>query len=182
VTARPAADPVAATVVARAGPRRPRLVLVLAAALLATAVVQAFVLQSYFVPTAALAPTVEPGDRVLVWKVRPAADAGDLVVVDSTGTAAVDRSTPVADGVLGRMLSSLADLLHVDVGTQSQLAVVGAAAPRGSADGSAAPDVAVARPGQGTVARDDVVGTVVLRVWPLSRFGTITTAPAAGAP
>ena len=95
--------------------------MLLGAAIVATALVQAFVLQSYFVPTAALAPTVEPGDRVLVWKVRPAADPGDLVVVDTTATATVDRSTPVADGLVGRVLSSVADLLDVDIGAQSAL-------------------------------------------------------------
>ena len=95
MTARPDADPAPATSVAEAGSRRPRPVVLLGAAIVATALVQAFVIQSYFVPTAALAPTVEPGDRVLVWKVRPAADAGDLVVVDTTAMARVDRSTPV---------------------------------------------------------------------------------------
>jgi signal peptidase I len=169
VTARPDADPAPATSVAAAGSRRPRLVLLLGAALVATALVQAFALQSYFVPTAALAPTVEPGDRVLVWKVRPAADPGDLVVVDTTGTATVDRSTPVSDGLIGRVLSSLADLLHVDIGAQDALAVVASSTPDA---------VSLTAPTASTVARDDVVGTVVLRVWPLSRFGTVPTAEA----
>jgi signal peptidase I len=170
VTARPDADPAPATSVAAAGSRRPRLVLLLGAALVATALVQAFVLQSYFVPTAALAPTVEPGDRVLVWKVRPAADPGDLVVVDTTGTATVDPSTPVSAGLIGRVLSSVADLLHVDIGAQDALAVVGSSTPDA---------VSLAAPVASTVARDDLVGTVVLRVWPLSRFGTVPTAEAA---
>jgi signal peptidase I len=153
--------------VVEAGSRRPRLVVLLTAAVVATALVQAFVLQSYFVPTAALAPTVEPGDRVLVWKVRPAADPGDLVVVDTTATASVDRSTPVADGVVGRLLSSAADLLHLDIGAQSQLAVVGT---------STADAVTLTAPVASTVPRDAVVGTVVLRFWPLSRFGTVSPA------
>jgi hypothetical protein len=170
VTARPDADPAPATTVAAAGSPRPRLVLLLGAALVATALVQAFALQSYFVPTAALAPTVEPGDRVLVWKVRPAADRGDLVVVDTTGTATVDRSTPVSDGLIGRVLSTAADLLHVDIGAQDALAVVGSSTPDA---------VSLSSPVAATVARDDVVGTVVLRVWPLSRFGTVPTAEAA---
>ena len=129
MTARPDVDPVPATSVAEAGSRRPRLVVLLGAAIVVTALVQAFVLQSFFVPTAALAPTLEPGDRVLVWKVRPAADPGDLVVVDTTATAAVDRSTPVADGLVGRVLASVADALGVDVGAQSQAAVVGSSTP-----------------------------------------------------
>jgi signal peptidase I len=170
VTARPDADPAPATSVAEAGSRRPRLALLLAAALVVTALVQAFVLQSFFVPTAALAPTLEPGDRVLVWKVRPAADPGDLVVVDTTATAAGDRSTPVADGLVGRVLSSVAGALGVDTGAQSQVAVVGPSTPDA---------VALTTPVATTVPRDAVVGTVGLRVWPLSRFGSVSAGPEA---
>lgn len=165
MTARTHADPVPATPVAGAGSRRPRPVVLLAVAVLATAVVQALVLQTYFVPTAALAPTVEPGDRVLVWKVSPGADPGDLVVVDTTATATTDRSTPVSDGVIGRTLAAVADLLHVDIGAQSALAVVGSSTPDA---------VSLTEPVATTVPRDAVVGTVVLRVWPLSRFGPVT--------
>lgn len=170
MTARPDADPATATSGAEAGSRRPRLVVLLGVAIVVTALVQAFVLQSYFVPTAALAPTVEPGDRVLVWKVRPAADPGDLVVVDTTATATLDRSTPASDGLIGRVLSSVADLLHVDVGAQSRLAVVGSSTPDA---------VSLTAPVAGTVPRDAVIGTVVLRVWPLSRFGTLAPEPGA---
>jgi len=156
--------------VAEAGSRRPRLVVLLGAAIVGTALVQAFVLQSYFVPTADLAPTVEPGDRVLVWKVRPAADPGDLVAVDTTATVTVDRSTPVADGVVGRVLAAAANLLHIDIGAQSELAVVGTSTPDA---------VSLTAPVASTVPRDAVVGTVVLRVWPLSRFGTVPPVPEA---
>ena len=165
MTARPDADPAAATSVADAGSRRPRPVVLLGVAIVATALLQAFVIQSYFVPTAALAPTVEPGDRVLVWKVRPAAETGDLVLVDTTATAAVDRSTPVADGLVGRVLSSAADALGVDIGAQSALGVVGSSTPDA---------VTLTAPIASTVPRDAVVGTVALRFWPLSRFGTVT--------
>ncbi len=170
MSARPDVDPAPATSVAEAGSRRPRLVLLLGAAIVVTALVQAFVLQSFVVPTAALAPTLEPGDRVLVWKVRPAADPGDLVVVDTTGTAAVDRSTPVAPGLVGRVLSAVADAFGVDVGARSRAAVVGS---------SGADAVTLTAPVATTVPRDAVVGTVVLRVWPLSRLGTVSAGPEA---
>ena len=127
MSARPVADPAPATTVAGAGSRRPGVVVVLVAAVLLTALVQGLVLQSYFVPTAALAPAVQPGDRVLVWKLRPSTDPGDLVVVDTTATASVDRSTPESDGVIGRVLAAVADLLHVDTGRQDHLAVVSSA-------------------------------------------------------
>jgi len=153
--------------VAGAGSRRPEVVVLLVATVLLTALVQGLMLQSYFVPTAALAPAVQPGDRVLVWKVRPSAEPGDLVVVDTTATASVDRSTPASKGTIGRVLAAVADLLRVDTGSQDRLAVVG------SASGD---DVTLEAPVSGTVARDDVVGTVVLRVWPLDRLGTVSAA------
>lgn len=172
MTARPAADPAPAAgpapaaTPAGAGPRRPRVVVLLVVALVATVLLQTFVVQSYYVPSAALAPTVEPGDRVLVWKVRPAADPGDLVVVDTTATASVDRSTPVSDGLPGRVLSAVADLLHVDIGAQDRLAVVGEPA-------SAADSVTLTAPVAASVPREAVVGTVVFRFWPLHRFGPV---------
>ena len=102
---------------------------------------------------------------MLVWKVSPGADPGDLVVVDTTATATTDRSTPVSDGVIGRTLAAVADLLHVDIGARSALAVVGSSTPDA---------VSLTEPVATSVPRDAVVGTVVLRVWPLSRFGTVT--------
>ncbi len=140
-----------------------------------TALVQGLLVQSYFVPSASLSPSLEPGDRVLVWKVSPALDAGDVVVVDTTATASIDRATPVDDGLAGRVLTPLANLLGVDTGRQDHLAVVGAA------DGD---EVSLVAPVTGavpaSVSRDDIVGTAVLRVWPLSRFGTIDTGTVAG--
>lgn len=165
MSAGPDADPAPATVVAGAGSRRPGVVVLLVAAVLLTALVQGLVLQSYFVPTAALAPAVQPGDRVLVWKVQPSADPGDLVVVDTTATASVDRSTPASKGTIGRVLSAVADLLRVDTGRQDRLAIVG------SASGD---EVTLDAPAAASVPRDDVVGTVVLRVWPLDRLGTVS--------
>lgn len=167
MSARPDADPAPATPVAGAGSRRPGVVWLLVAAVLLTALVQGLVLQSYVVPTAALAPAVQPGDRVLVWKVRPSAAPGDLVVVDTTATAPVDRSTPVSEGTIGRVLAAVADLLQVDTGRQDRLAVVASTGPD---------EVVLAAPVPGPVSRDDVVGTVVLRVWPLDRLGPVSAA------
>ncbi|MEO7422853.1 MAG: hypothetical protein ABIU87_10715, partial [Ornithinibacter sp.] len=82
----------------------------------------------------------------------------------TTGTAAVDRATPVDDGPLGSVLSFVAGLVGVDIGMQHRLAVVG------SREGA---QVALAAPQAASVPRVDVLGTAFLRVWPLSRFGTI---------
>ena len=173
MSARPDADPAPATSVAGAGSRRPGVVVLLVAVVLLTALVQGLALQSYYVPTAALAPAVQPGDPVLVWKVRPSTDPGDVVVVDTTASATVDRSTPVSDGTIGRVLGAVADLLGVDTGRQDRLSVVGSAT---------VDRVTLEAPVPGTVARDDVVGTVLWRVWPLSRVGAVATPASAAAP
>lgn len=168
MSARPDVDPAPAARAVGAGPRRPGVVRLIVAAVLLTALVQGLLLQSYHVSTPALAPLVHPGERVLVWKAGPSIAAGDLVVVDTTAAAdddAADRATPVADGLAGRLLTPLAELLGVDIGGQDELAVVG------SVPGD---EVRLAAPAPDVVPRGNVVGTVVLRVWPLSRFGAVT--------
>lgn len=164
------ADPAPSTSVVGPGSRRPGVVPLLVAAVLLTALVQGLVLQSYVVPSAALAPAVEPGDRVLVWKATPARP-GDLVVVDTTDTAPVDRSTRVDAGFVGRALGALAELLGVEVGRQDRLAVV---------DAVAAATVTLGAPVPGPVPRGDVVGTVLWRVWPLDRLGAVPPAELVG--
>jgi signal peptidase I len=163
VTARPDAGPAPATEVAGAGSRRPGLVPVLVAAAVATALAQALAVQSSYVPSSDIAPTLEPGDRVLVWKVRPAPAPGDVVVVDTSATTGVDRSTQVDDGPVGRVLASAAEVLGVHPAPSHRFAVVGS---------TSGDDVVLGGPDRTTVARSDVVGTVVLRVWPLGRFGS----------
>ncbi|WP_377641600.1 hypothetical protein [Oryzobacter terrae] len=166
MTTRQHADPAPTTSVAGAGSRRPRVLVVLVAALLLTALVQGLFLQSYVVADGDLSPALDPGDRVLVWKATSGTTPGDLVVVDTTAAAPVDRSTPVDDGLVGRVLSAVADLLRVDIGRQDRLAVVGP---------GPGPDVALTAPVAGTVPSDDVVGRVLVRVWPLSRLGGVDT-------
>ncbi|MGL5911138.1 MAG: hypothetical protein ACRCZP_14140, partial [Phycicoccus sp.] len=124
----------------------------------------------YVVPSAALAPTVESGERLVVWKLRSTPEPGDLVVVDTTDSADVDRATPVDDGPVGRVLSTTAGWLGVDVGTQSRLGVVTAAG-----EGR----VTVRTPEESVVDTRDVVGTAAWRLWPLDRFGSVHTAEGA---
>ncbi len=168
--ARTHADPALATPVEDAGSRRPRVVLVLVVGVLLAAVVRGLVVQSYVVPSAALAPTVEPGDRLLVWKAFARPSAGDLVVVDTTGTAAVTaaRATPTGNGIVGRALGALADAVGVRMGPQDELAVVSAV--RGSR-------VAVAEPEARDVPVSRVVGVAGFRFWPLGRLGVLDGGP-----
>src|SRR5215216_2414189 len=67
----------------------------IAVGLVLLVLLRAFVGQSFFVPTASMAPTVEPGARVLVNKLADSAGLhrGDVIVFDGTSTfAAADRS------------------------------------------------------------------------------------------
>ncbi|MGL5930074.1 MAG: S26 family signal peptidase [Dermatophilaceae bacterium] len=163
MSARPDAESAAVAAAGR-GPRRSRVLVLVAVAIVIAALVQALVVQTYVVPSAALAPVVEPGERLVVWKMRSAPEPGDLVVVDTTDTAVIDRGTPVDDGPVGRVLSTTAGWLGVDIGTQSRLGAVTAVA-----EGR----VTVRTPDRRVVESEDVVGTAVWRLWPLDRFGSV---------
>lgn len=72
---------------ARRSSRGGRTVLVLAIALLLVLLVRSFVAEAFSIPSASMRPTLEPGERVLVWRVG-AGDVrrGDVVVFDGAGT------------------------------------------------------------------------------------------------
>ncbi|WP_432494336.1 signal peptidase I [Kineococcus gypseus] len=71
----------------RAAPRGTRAVAVLAVALLAALLLRSFVVQTFSIPSASMAPTLEAGERVLVWRVgAQEVRRGDVVVFDGTGT------------------------------------------------------------------------------------------------
>jgi signal peptidase I len=85
---------------------------------------RALVAQSFFVPTASMAPTVEPGDRVLVNKLadRAGLHRGDVIVFDGTSTfAAADRSPRSSTGAIGRALGSVATAMGIQLGEQDFL-------------------------------------------------------------
>jgi signal peptidase I len=105
---------------AQAG-RGPSWLLLVGIALLAMVLVRSLLVQSFYVPSGSMEPTIEPGDRILVNKVASGTDLrrGDVVVFDGTTTfAAADRTPHQDDGVIGRTLSGLASLVGVDVGEQ----------------------------------------------------------------
>ena len=89
---------------------------------------------------------------------------GDALVVDTTGTVP-DRSTPTGDGVVGRVLAAVADVVGVRPGSSDDLAVVA------SVEGDV---VRLAAPRSLEVPAEDVVGVVVGRVWPPDRVGAVT--------
>jgi signal peptidase I len=92
-----------------------------AVALVVMMLVRAFLVQSFYVPTGSMEPTIEPGDRILVDKVDSGSDLhrGDIVVFDGTTTfAAADRTPQQSTGLVGRVVSGAATLVGVNLGEQ----------------------------------------------------------------
>ena len=90
-------------------------------ALLLMVLVRGLLVQSFYVPSGSMEPTIEPGDRILVNKLVQPDDLrrGDVVVFDGTDTFAVaERDPHEDDGPIGRALSGGASLLGIDLGEQ----------------------------------------------------------------
>jgi signal peptidase I len=111
-------DAAAASRRSRRGPSWPLLVGV---ALLVMVLVRGFLVQSFYVPSGSMQPTIEPGDRILVYKLAggDSLHRGDVVVFDGTTTFAAAELIPHQDdGPIGRALAAGASLIGVDVGEQ----------------------------------------------------------------
>ncbi len=108
---------------AAAGSRRAHpVLLVLGSALLLLVVVRALVLQSFYVSSGSMRPTLSPGDRVLVSKLGSAPARGDLVVVDGTSAfGGPDLGPPRDTGIVGRTLSAVSAALGIDLGEKDYL-------------------------------------------------------------
>ena len=115
-------DPTDTTV--SAGSRALRTVVAVAMALALGVSVKGLVLETWFVPNEAMAPTLDPGQRALVLKVGEI-DRGDVVVADvSDAFEGPSRATHRDDGLIGRILHAAADALGVRSGARSVAGVV----------------------------------------------------------
>jgi signal peptidase I len=108
---------------AGAGDRRqgPSWLVLAGVAVLVMLLVRGLLVQSFYVPSGSMEPTIEPGDRILVDKLVSGEDLerGDVVVFDGTTTfAAADRRPHQADGLVGRTLASAASAVGIDLGEQ----------------------------------------------------------------
>ncbi|WP_432501344.1 signal peptidase I [Kineococcus arenarius] len=92
----------------RRSSRGGRAVAVLAVALLVALVLRSFVVQTFSIPSDSMSPALEPGQRVLVWRVA-AQDVrrGDVVVFDGTGTFAPSPAEPEGLAALGAAVGGL---------------------------------------------------------------------------
>ncbi len=158
------ADPAPRRLAGDAGSRRPRVLPVLVVGVLLAACVRGLLVESFVVPSAALSPTVLPGDRVLVWKASPQPGPGDVVLVD-TGEVAPGADAG-EESLVARVLGAAADALGVRTSGRDEPAVVAGAI----ADGG----VVTSAPVEAVVPPEDVVGVVGLRFWPLDRFGPVS--------
>jgi signal peptidase I len=125
--AAPQQDPAAASdasdaAAASARPRSgPSWLLLAGIALVVMMLVRGLLVQSFYVPSGSMQPTIEPGDRILVNKLidGDAVRRGDVVVFDGTTTfGAADRTPRQADGVIGTVVGGAASLVGVDLGEQ----------------------------------------------------------------
>ncbi|KRE38648.1 hypothetical protein ASG73_05980 [Janibacter sp. Soil728] len=100
-----------------------RLLVEIAVAVLLVMLVRIFVMESFHVPSASMAPTIAAGDRVVVTKIGAShVERGDVIVFDGTTTfAAADRTPFVSDGLIGTVLSGAASALSIDLGEQDFL-------------------------------------------------------------
>ncbi|CCH77879.1 Signal peptidase I [Nostocoides japonicum T1-X7] len=100
--------------------RRPhrfaRLVIEVCIAVLLVVLVRTFVVQSFYVPSGSMEPTVMPADRVLVDRLHGASGLrrGDIVVFDGTEAWNAVRSAEPEGGALGRILRPVQSALGID--------------------------------------------------------------------
>ncbi|MDP9824740.1 signal peptidase I [Kineosporia succinea] len=95
-----------------------RAAVVLVAVAVTIALVRAFLLQSFVVPTGSMEPTVEIGDRVVVSRLSSLfgdVQRGDVVVFNGAGV--FDDTDPGPDTLLGRVGRGVAALFSMPVGS-----------------------------------------------------------------
>jgi signal peptidase I len=94
---------------------RLRRVTVVAGALLLMVVVRTLLVQSFYIPSGSMQPTLEPGDRILVSKLGGSSSVhrGDVVVFDGTTTFGRPDGGSAPTGLIARTLGGVASALSV---------------------------------------------------------------------
>jgi signal peptidase I len=153
-----------------------------------TLVVKTWFYQPFSIPSASMVPTLEVGDRVVVSKLNKDPGRGDIVVFDRPAN---DPAAPGEPDVLikrviglpGETVSARGGRVYVD-GKPLREAYL----PKGTETDIAAPilvppgDILVMGDNRGIsqdgryfgpVSKKLIVGRAILRIWPLSRFGSL---------
>ena len=167
------------------------IVIVIACA--ATFLIRSFIIEPYVVPTGSMESTIEIGDQVLAEKVTVelgrGVRTGDIVVFhnpDSSSEHDVLVKRVVALG--GQTVDMKDGILYVDGQALDEPYVAGESWPLAAqADGITGtfpytgPEVTMGNNREisadsryfGAVSQENIIGVVVLRYWPLNRFGTL---------
>lgn len=118
------ASPASAATPAEAGPRRHPWLVRVGIAIVLVVLVRLLLVQTYYVPSASMEPTVNPGDRVLVNKLTGPHDIhrGDVIVFNGTTAFGGPDLTPYqSDSLVGRALADAASLFSIDLGEKDYL-------------------------------------------------------------
>jgi signal peptidase I len=77
--------------------------------------VRGFLVQSFYIPTGSMEPTLEPGDRILVNKIGVSTllQRGDLVVFDGTRTFAAGAARAGQASAMANALGAMASMLSI---------------------------------------------------------------------
>ena len=153
--------------------------------------IRTFVFQTFFIPSSSMVPTLQIGDRIIVSKLSTdfgAIHRGDILVfkrppAENCGGAVVNDLVKRVIGLPGDHLYSLGDTIYVNGQPlkESWTHVEPLGNPLGNVVvpknsyfmmGDNHPESCDSRM-WGTLPRRYVVGRVVFRIWPLSRFGTL---------
>jgi signal peptidase I len=167
-------------------------VAVVAVALVASFVVRAYLFQTFYIPSGSMEPTLMIGDRIIVDKVAVelgTINRGDVVVFKAPPEVRVQCNDAVSDlvkrviGLPGDHLTSRGNTVYVNgVALREAWHVV---APIGGPIGHVTVPaghyfvMGDNRPNScdsrmwGTVPQGNIVGKAFVRIWPLSRIGSI---------
>lgn len=164
-------------------------VAIIVIALVVSMLMRTFVVQTFFIPSGSMEPTLQIGDRIIVSKLSVelgTINRGDILVFKSPPSEHCG-GTPVTDlvkrviGLPGDTLTSIGNTIYVNGKALKEtwphieplLPAIGKVVVPANhyfMMGDNHPDSCDSRY-WGSVPKSDVIGKVFLRVWPLGRFG-----------
>lgn len=164
---------------------------VIALALVLALAVRTFVIQTFYIPSGSMEPTLNIGDRILVFKLAydfTSPTTGDVVVfkappAEHCGDPSVTDLVKRIVGLPGQTIWSEQNTIFIDGNPLHQdwphyrLLLTQITRQRIAPNhyfmmGDNHPSSCDSRD-WGTLPRSDIIGKVVLKIWPLSQFGTI---------
>ena len=167
-------------------------IVIIALAVLVSLLVRTYVFQTFFIPSGSMEPTLQIGDRIVVSKLSVdfgTIHRGDILVFKAPAAVRTQCGDDVADlvkrviGLPGDHLTSKGDTIYVDHVPLKQpwthyeplgRAIGNVTVPKNHyfMMGDNQPDSCDSRY-WGTIPRSSVIGKAVMRIWPVSRIGSL---------